>query len=209
MIDSNHDLPELGADGRILEGIVTTCNEDGSANIAPMGPIVDSRFTRLLLRPFPTSTTYANLVRTGQGVFHVTDHVEWFAQSAVGVPDPLPVMFAATKIDGWVLADSCRWYGFEVDSIDASGAPRVDLGQRPTFLANVVEQHRLRDFFGFNRAMHAVIETAILATRLEYLSVEMVQAEMRHYEALVRKTGGDQERRAFRHLQAFVHTKDP
>ena len=61
----------------ILEGIVTTRNEDGTINVAPMGPVVDPaeapRITNLLLRPFQTSTTYANLARTRQGVFHVTD----------------------------------------------------------------------------------------------------------------------------------------
>ena len=33
----------------------------------------------------------------------------------------------------------------------------------------MVDQGRLRDFFGFNRAKHAVIEAAILATRLSLL----------------------------------------
>lgn len=207
MIDYSHDLPKLGADGRILEGIVTTCNEDGSANIAPMGPIVDSQFTRLLFRPFPTSTTYGNLVQTGQGVFHVTDNVQWFAQSAVGIPDPMPTMFSASKIDGWVLTDTCRWYGFKVESIDAFGEPREDPNHRQTFLARVVEQQRLRDFFGFNRAKHAVIEAAILATRLDYLSAEALQSELRRLETLVRKTGGIQEQRAFRHLQEHVSCK--
>lgn len=80
----SHSLPTLGADGRILEGIVTTRNVDGTTNIAPMGPIVDSDFTTLIFRPFKTSTTYENLIRARTGVFHVTDDVELFAAAAVG-----------------------------------------------------------------------------------------------------------------------------
>ena len=60
-----------------------------------MGPEVDCGMQRLVLKPFRTSTTYANLKRTGQGVFHVTDDVELLAQAAVGTPDPLPPLIAA------------------------------------------------------------------------------------------------------------------
>src|ERR1043166_8198807 len=45
----------------ILEGLVTTLNADGGVNIAPMGPIVDEAMRHLILRPYQTSRTYANL----------------------------------------------------------------------------------------------------------------------------------------------------
>ena len=204
MPEDSHDWPTLGADGLILEGIVTTLNEDGSTNMAPMGPIVDTRFMRLLFRPYSSSTTYANLVRTGQGIFHVTDNVELFAQSAIGIPKPIPAMFPATKVDGWVLADTCRWYGFQVESTDAVVAAEQDSSHRSTFLARVVEQQRLRDFVGFNRAKHAVIEAAILATRVDLLSAETLQSEMQRLQTSVRKTGSIQEQKAFQHLQKLV-----
>ena len=107
-------LPQLGLDGRILEGIVTTRNVDDTVNISPMGPIVGEQFTHLILRPFPTSTTYQNLHRNGQGVFHVTDDVQLFAEAALGQPDPLPTL------DGLILTDACRWYAFEIQSLDDS-----------------------------------------------------------------------------------------
>ena len=55
----------------ILEGIVTTINDDGTLNIAPMGPRVDNSasLARFDLRPFRTSTTYRNLKARGEGVF--------------------------------------------------------------------------------------------------------------------------------------------
>ena len=81
-------------EGTLLEGIVTTLNEDGSPHIAPMGPIVDAEFTQILLRPYRTSTTYQNLKRTGQGVLHVTDDVEMFARAAVGQLKTTPRLFA-------------------------------------------------------------------------------------------------------------------
>ena len=79
----------------ILEGIVTTVNVDGSVNISPMGPIVDDlRIERLVLRPYQTSVTCQNLLRTRQGVFHVTDDVEIIARAAVDRLEQLPARTA-------------------------------------------------------------------------------------------------------------------
>ena len=72
----------------ILESIVTTIDQQGEINIAPMGPIVDEAMTRLLLRPFETSTTFRNLKSSGRGILHVTDDVLLLAQAALGRPDP-------------------------------------------------------------------------------------------------------------------------
>ena len=82
-------------DGILLEGIVTTLNVDGSPHIAPMGPIVDAEINWLRLRPFQTSTTFTNLKRSGEGVFHVTDAVDLLARAAVGQIKELPRLLPA------------------------------------------------------------------------------------------------------------------
>ena len=97
----------------ILEGIVTTKNDDQSVNIAPMGPRVDLESNRLTLRPFPESHTCHNLMSRGYGVFHVIDDVLLLASAAIGRVDA-PLMFPAEKIDGMVLKKACRWYEFEI-----------------------------------------------------------------------------------------------
>ncbi len=61
----------------ILEGLITTLNADDSPHVAPMGPRVDGTdFTTFVLRPFPTSHTYQNLLRHPAGVLHITDDAE-------------------------------------------------------------------------------------------------------------------------------------
>ena len=82
--------------GILLEGIVTTLNEYGTPNIAPMGPIVDANFDRLLLPAISNLDSYQNLKRTGEGVLHVTDDVELLAHAAVGTLDPLPPTYAGS-----------------------------------------------------------------------------------------------------------------
>jgi len=187
-------LPELGTDGRILEGIVTTLNEDGTVNISPMGPIVDEQITQFVFRPYRTSTTYQNLKRTGHGVFHVTDDVLLFAQAALGQPDPLPTL------DGLILTESCRWYDFKIESLD-------DQHERTYIVASTINQGRNRDFFGFNRAKHAVLEAAILATRVHLLPAEDILAEIERLKSPIEKTAGAEEKKAFAFLDDAIRRK--
>src|SRR5262245_15082081 len=105
----------------ILEGLVTTLKPDGSPHLAPMGPRVAPDFSRLLLRPFPGSTTYRNLPAHPEGVLHVTDDALLIARAALGAADPLPPLRPAERVSGFVLADCCRHYEFVVKSIDSSG----------------------------------------------------------------------------------------
>lgn len=186
----------------ILEGILTTTNVDGTVNIAPMGPIVDESMSRLLLRPFQTALTFANLQRTGQGVFHVVDRVDLLARAALGPVDPLPSMTRATAVDGWILSDACSWYAVQVESVDDS-RPRAEIACR------VVESGKLRDFFGFNRARHAVLEAAILATRVNLLPLPQILTELAKLRVIVDKTGGAEEQAAFEFVEHYVQNAAP
>ncbi len=180
----------------ILEGIVTTVSPAGDVNVAPMGPRVDADLRRFLLRPFPTSRTYQNLKAHGEGVLHVTDDVLLLARAAIGLVEP-PPLFPASKVRGFVLQDACRYYEFRVVSTD-------EKEERVRIEAEVVHAGRLRDFFGFNRAKHAVVEAAILATRADFLPPDEIDSEYHKLRVIVDKTGGDQEREAFAVLRDHV-----
>lgn len=184
----------------ILEGIVTTREPDGGINIAPMGPIVDESMSTIHLRPFKTSRTYQNLKRRPAGVLHVVDDVLLIAEAALGTPREKPATFAATQIDGEVLADACRWYEFRIDRFD-------DTHDRTNLYAKVIHTGRLRDFFGFNRAKHAVLEAAILATRLHILPEADVRRQLEALASPVEKTSGPREREAFQFVIDFVNAK--
>jgi hypothetical protein len=181
----------------ILEGIVTTLNEDGSPNISPMGPEVEPSFDRFVLKPYQTSTTYVNLKRTGEGVLHVTDDVELLARAAINRFDELPRLSPAEAVAGVILADACRWYAFRVTELN-------DQEQRTRIACEVVDQGRLRDFFGLNRGKHAVVEAAILSTRIKFLPADEIRAEFAKLRVLVDKTGGDAEHAAFDLLDVYV-----
>jgi uncharacterized protein len=181
----------------ILEGIVTTLGPDQQAHIAPMGPIVDRDMSRLILRPFKTAQTYRNLKVHPEGVFHITDDVLLLARAALGLMEPAPSLQPASQVRGFMLADACRYYEFRLRSLD-------DREERVRMEAEVVHSGRLRDFFGFNRAKHAVVEAAILATRTDFLPLDEIESEFRKYSVIVEKTGGDQEKTAFAFLQEYL-----
>ncbi|QEG35507.1 DUF447 domain-containing protein [Bythopirellula goksoeyrii] len=192
---SKTSLPQLGSDGRILEAIVTTSNKDGTINIAPMGPLVDDGLERLVLRPFRTSTTYKNLIRTSQGVLHITDDVLLFAKAAIGTIKPIPEFLES---DPMVLAAACRWLKFEIVSVD-------DSAERSIVVGHTTKRGHIREFFGFNRAKHAVLEAAILATRIHILDAKLLLSELDRLASPIQKTGGADELQAFALLQSFVH----
>jgi hypothetical protein len=185
----------------ILEGILTTATEDGAPHVAVMGASVSQLgtvwFKRMMLRPFRSTRTYANLTRTRQAVFHVTDDVCLLARAAIGRLHPLPDLLPSEAVSGWVLADCCRWYALQVDTIGGAG-PRAEIDSR------VVAHGRVRDYFGLNRAKHAVVEAAVLATRTHLMSRDQVLVEMGRLASAVEKTGGAGEREAFSILEQHV-----
>ena len=179
----------------ILEGLVTTTDAEGRPHLAPMGPAVDAAMRTFVLRPFPTSMTYQNLTRHPEGVLHVTDDARLIAQAAVGKLAAPPEVRPACAVRGFILSGACRYFEFRVRHVDASGA-------RVRLVAEVVAGGTLREFFGFNRAKHAVVEAAILATRFHIVPLAEVEAEFRKLRVIVDKTGGPDELEAMAFLEA-------
>lgn len=185
----------------ILEAIVTTTNEDGSTNISPMGATVSAEtggaIEEFQLRPFDTSRTFANLKRTGCGVLHITDDVMLFAMTAIGQKPENPDLIDAESVDGKILAEACRFYEFKVGFIDETGV-RMNLN------CSTLRQGKLRDFLGFNRAKHAVLEAAILATRIDFLPKQEIEDAMSRLKVIVDKTAGKKEAAAMNLIDQFI-----
>ena len=183
----------------ILEGVVTTLGADGTLNVAPMGPEVDDdgRLARFTLRPYRTSTTLRNLLSTRAGVLHITDDVELIARAAIKRLGPVESR-PARAVPGRILATTGRYHEFRVVAIDQTH-------DRATVTAETVAEGRQAvDLFGFNRGKHAVVEAAILATRVAFLDRAAILADFARLAVWVDKTGGPAERRAFDLLHAHV-----
>src|SRR4051812_32426037 len=165
-----------------------------------MGPKLepDLSMRRFELRPYRTSMTFQNLKARGEGVFHVTDDVLLLAQTAIGAPvSPPPRLRPADVVSCSILEGACRYYEFRIVEMN-------DKEDRTRLLAETVVQGRVRDFLGLNRARHAVVEAAILATRTAFLPRAEILAEFQKLAVIVAKTGGPAEDAAFGLLREHV-----
>ena len=70
----------------------------------------------------------------------------------------------------------------------------------------VVHRGVHREFIGFNRARHAVLEAAIYATRLHMLPRAFVESELARLQVIVDKTAGTQELEAMALLTEHVRS---
>jgi len=181
----------------IVETVTTTINPDGTVNCAAMG--VEWGDEVIVIKPFRSTRTLRNLQATGAAVVHLTDDILLFADAALGDPQP-PTRPTAT-IDGAVIEDACSWREVTVEAIDAS-QPRARVTTR------VVASGAGREFLGFNRARHAVLEASIIASRARRLPPAEIRAELERLQVLVDKTAGPREREAMalvrRHVRAAV-----
>jgi hypothetical protein len=180
----------------IIETIVTTMDGEGLVNFAPMG--VEWGEETIVLKPFLETTTFRNVSQSRAAVVNLTDDAMLFAQGAISRPQfpSLP----ATVVRGVVLEAACSWRELEVVAIDAT-PPRSRIDTR------VVHRGVRREFIGFNRARHAVLEAAILATRTHLLPAEQIREEYARLQVLVDKTAGPRERDAMDLLTQYVRTR--
>jgi uncharacterized protein len=182
----------------ILEGILATESLDGSLHVAPMGPEVDSDLKAWKLKPFQTSTSFQNLRRTNRCVFHVTDDALLLAKAVLGQANDWPAHFDPAI--GFRLDGACHWYGLKIIEWDVSS--------ERAFAQAVVAHFKVeRPFFGWNRAKHAVLEAAILASRVGMLEPESLRDDLERLKVWVQKTAGDRERIAFDLLRDFILEK--
>jgi len=179
----------------IVETIITSVAEDGAVNVAPMG--VEWSDAAIVLKPFLDTATYRNVRATGAAVVNLTDDVRVFARAAISNP-AYPTEPAAV-VRGVVLADCCTWRELEVRSIDST-PPRSRIE------TTVVHRGAHREFVGFNRACHAVLETAIYATRLHLLPREFIESELARLQVIVDKTAGPREFEAMAILADYIRS---
>ena len=180
----------------ILETIVTTRDTGGAINFAPMG--VEWGDEIIVLKPFLETSTFRNVSASRQAVVNLTDDAMLFAQGAISSPQ-FPWQ-PASVVQGAVLQAACSWRELEVLTIDAT-PPRSRIEAR------VVHRGVSREFLGFNRARHAVLEAAILATRTHLLPADQIRDEFAKLQVIVEKTAGPREREAMALLTDYVQSR--
>jgi hypothetical protein len=182
----------------IIETIITTLSAEGAVNIAPMG--VEWGEDVIVVKPFLETATYRNAVATGAAVVNLTDDVLLFARAAIS--NPTADVVPAAVVPGVVLDVACSWRELRVRSVDST-PPRSRIE------TEVVHRGTRREFIGFNRARNAVLEAAILATRVHLLPAEQIRDEFARLQVIVDKTAGPREFEAMALLTEHVRRTSP
>lgn len=182
----------------IIESILTTTDRAGLVNCAPMG--VEWGDETIVIKPFLETATFRNLQAVRAAVINLSDDVMLFAEAVTG--SPVFPHHPATKVRGVVLDATCSWLEVEVASID-------DTPPRSRIVTRVVHRGTQRDFIGFNRARHAVLEAAILATRTHLIPAAEIQVDLARLQVIVDKTASDREQAAMALLRGYIHSRQP
>jgi uncharacterized protein len=179
----------------ILEAIITTENPDGSMHVSAIGPHVNEDFSQWQLKPFTTSTTYANLRRTNRCVIHITDDVLLLSCIVTkSISNPL-ARFDSTI--GFILNDACRVFGLSLSKWHIE-PPRSSVSGEVTYDV----EHR--SFWGWNRGKHGILELAVAITRIGILPAEEIQKTFDQAKVLVQKTGGPAEHEALQLIEEYL-----
>jgi len=167
----------------IIEGLITTVDEQGCPHVSPLGPVVDEHLNKWTLRPFKSSNTFQNLRNYSHCCFHVTDDVLTVVSLVL---KKRPQIQLSPKNGVWIIESACQWFHLKVKDWDLSN-PRTEA------TADVVDSEVLRPFWGWNRAKHAILEAAILMTRTHLLTHEYIEEQFAQFQIAVEKTAGENE----------------
>lgn len=180
----------------IQELIVTTHNGAGISHLAPMG--IQIHGDDIIIMPFRPSTTLNNLLETRTAVLNYCDDVRVFAGCLTGRRNWR--LNPAEKINGFVL--ECALAHTEVELVRIE-----DDDTRPKLVCKAVNTVNHAPFMGFNRAQYAVLEAAILISRLNRLPIEKIETEINYLRVGLEKTAGNKEREAWGWLMTVIEER--
>ena len=178
----------------IFETIITTINAESEPHVTPFGVRYEGE--NVVISPYKPSTTLTNILATKHAVMNLTDDVRVFAA-------------ALTNRQAWQLLPADKVKGFRlancIEHVELALIEVRDDAVRPQLVMQKVHTQHHQAFNGLNRAQAAVIELAVLVSRLHMLSKEKIQTEMQYLQIAIDKTAGENELQAWSWLVEKVN----
>ena len=178
---------------QIFETVLTTVAADGRVHVAPMG--VRYPAGQVVLMPFKPSTTLDNVLATEHAVLNLVTDSRVFAGCVTGRRSWPTV--PADKIAGVRLVHALA-------HVELALQQHLDDAQRPVLRMARVYEASHAPFMGLNRAQHAVVEGAVLVSRLHMLPAAKIDAEMAYLQIAIDKTAGPEEHEAWGWLRDAI-----
>lgn len=177
----------------ILETIISSVDLTGEPHVTPFGVKYEDGL--IVISPYKPSTTLANILATKCAVMNLTDDVRVFA-GALTNRQPWQLI-QAEKIMALRLADCLAHSELELVKMR-------DDATRPQLLMKKIAEFNHQPFAGFNRAQAAVIELAVLVSRLHLLPRGKIESEIQYLQIAIDKTAGERELEAWSWLTQKV-----
>ena len=177
----------------ILETIITTQDVAGTPHVTPFG--IKYEGENIVISPYKPSTTLDNILATKCAVMNLTDDVRVFA-GALTARQPWQLT-QANKIKGFRLINCLAHVELELIEVR-------DDATRPQLIMQTVAEFNHKPFAGFNRAQAAVIELAVLVSRLHLLPKDKIMSEIEYLKIAIDKTAGEREKQAWAWLTEVI-----
>lgn len=174
---------------------MTSVDVEGVAHVTPFGVKYEGEY--IIVSPFKPCKTLDNIMQTQSAVMNLTDDVRVFA-GALTKQQPWTLIPVEEGVAGYRLQDCIRYVVLRLKEV------RED-ELRPQLVMEQVSAHQVGEFHGFNRAQAAVIELAVLASRLHMLPPSKIQNEMTYLQIAIDKTAGERELAAWGWLTDKIH----
>ncbi|HEX5508227.1 MAG TPA: DUF447 domain-containing protein [Pseudolabrys sp.] len=165
---------------------MTTADSGGRIHVAPLGLIAEE--DDWIIAPFRPSVTLDNLLQVPFATASYMDDVRIFAGLLTGRKGWATT--ASENVPVPRLSEALSHTELAVTEIEEDP-------ERPRLRCRVVRLVSHKPFQGFNRAQAAVLEAAILVSRLHLLPREKVERELAYLGIAVDKTAGPRETEAW------------
>ena len=179
----------------ILETIITSIDHDGKPHVAPFGVRMENE--NIIISPYKPSHTLENILASKVAVMSNTDDVRVFAG-------------ALTGRQPWTLIPTNQVNGFRLKNCLAHTELQLlkvrDDALRPQLVMQQIISENHAAFKGFNRAQAAVLELAVLVSRLDRLPKARVESELQYLQIAIDKTAGEIEHEAWSWLMKKIQT---
>jgi uncharacterized protein len=177
----------------IFETIITSVDLAGNPHITPFGVRNEADF--IVISPYKPSATLENILATKCAGMNLTDDVRVFAGALTN--RKFGELVQTNKINGFRLANCLAHIELELFEVHNDA-------MRPQLVMKKVFEKNHKPFQGFNRAQAAVIELAVLVSRLHMLPREKILAELQYLQIAVDKTAGEREKQAWSWLAEAI-----
>lgn len=178
----------------IYECVVSTVDDQGQPNVAPLGVRYGPE-GRVVLMPFKPSATLNNILAQGHAALNIVTDTRVFAGCVTG-RKTWP-MLPMAQAPGLRLACAQRHLELQLEDVS-------DDAQRPVLRFITLRDETHAPFNGFNRAQAAVVEGAVLVSRLHMLPADKVDTEMAYLQIAIAKTASAAEHEAWAWLKQAI-----